>query len=349
MSVMKLDEEFLALYNINYGGQYVPPPPKVEKLSDGSSAAAKASNSSEQTDDAKRKQPQQPQWFDLDETENTNVYVSNLPTDITEDEFVEFMSKCGLIMKDPTTGVYKIKLYEKNGCLKGDALCTYIKVDSVELALEILDGGYIRQNQVKVERAKFTLKGDYDPSKKPKQKKRKDKEKLKKKQEALFAWKPEKLRGERPKHEKVVVVKNAFSPDDFNNNVELILELKEDFRDEAGKQGTCKRVEIFDAHPEGVVQIFMSSQEEADAVVTNFNGRFFGGRRLTAELYDGVTKFKINETDAEREKRLDQWEKFIAEDDNDKSEEHENLLKDELDDDDQESSTAVTPPRPSSP
>jgi len=121
-----------------------------------------------------------------------------------------------------------------------------------------------------------------------------------------------------------------------------------DFRDESGKQGTCKRVEIFDAHPEGVVQIFMSSQEEADAVVTNFNGRFFGGRRLTAELYDGVTKFKINETDAEREKRLAQWEKFIAEDD--KSEEHESLLKDELEDDDYfESSTAVTPPRPSSP
>jgi len=75
---------------------------------------------------------------------------------------------------------------------------------------------------------------------------------------------------------------------------------------------------------------------------------FFGGRRLTAELYDGVTKFKINETDAEREKRLAQWEKFIAEDD--KSEEHESLLKDELEDDDYfESSTAVTPPRPSSP
>lgn len=99
---------------------------------------------------------------------------------------------------------------------------------------------------MKVERAKFTLKGEFDPTKKPKQKKRKEKEKLKKKQEALFAWKPEKLRGERPKCEKVVVVKNAFQPQEFNNNVELILELKEDFRDEAGKLGNCRRVEIYD-------------------------------------------------------------------------------------------------------
>jgi HIV Tat-specific factor 1 len=47
---------------------------------------------------------------------------------MSEEDFIAFMSKCGLIMKDVQTGKYKIKLYEENGCLKGDALCTYIKV-----------------------------------------------------------------------------------------------------------------------------------------------------------------------------------------------------------------------------
>lgn len=42
------------------------------------------------------------------------------------------------------------------------------------------------------------------------------------------------------------MVKNAFVPADFNTNVELILELKEDFRDEAAKLGNCRRVEIYD-------------------------------------------------------------------------------------------------------
>lgn len=115
----------------------------------------------------------------------------------------------------------------------------------------------------------------------------------------------------------------------------------------------------------------MSGHEEADAVVANFNGRFFGGKRLTAELYDGVTRFKINETDAEREKRLEQvrtsghmfmervvnflfllqWEKFISEDDaapkngkNEKGDDDDDSLDldDELEDGDP---CAVTPPR----
>jgi len=69
-------------------------------------------------------------WFEVDEEHNTKVYVSNLPLDITEQEFIDLMQKCGLIMKDIDNGRMKIKLYTERGTdiLKGDALCTYIKV-----------------------------------------------------------------------------------------------------------------------------------------------------------------------------------------------------------------------------
>lgn len=57
------------------------------------------------------------------------MYVSNLPEDITEDEFIEVMSKCGMIFRDPATNKFKVKLYaERNGQLKGDGLCQYIRV-----------------------------------------------------------------------------------------------------------------------------------------------------------------------------------------------------------------------------
>jgi HIV Tat-specific factor 1 len=250
----------------------------------------------------------------LEDSQNTKVYVSNLPTDITEDEFIETMQKCGLVVKDTQTGQPKIKLYEdSNGKKKGDGLCSYIKIESVQLALQILDGSDLRGNTIKVERARFQLKGQYDPTKKPKQKKRKDKEKMKKKQESLFAWQPDKLRGERGKNERVVIVQNAFAPEDFDKDVGLILEYQQDFREEAGKCGKCKKVVIFDRHPEGVMQIYMTTPEEADAVVTLFNNRFFGGKRISAFLWDGVTKYKIEETDAQREERLKKWENFIAE------------------------------------
>lgn len=41
-----------------------------------------------------------PTWFDIDEGKNHNVYVSGLPLDITKEEFVEMMTKCGIIMED---------------------------------------------------------------------------------------------------------------------------------------------------------------------------------------------------------------------------------------------------------
>lgn len=56
------------------------------------------------------------------------------------------------------------------------------QVESVNLALNILDGWKIRGKTLSVQRAKFQLKGEYDPSKKPK-KKKKDKERQKKFQE----------------------------------------------------------------------------------------------------------------------------------------------------------------------
>lgn len=45
-------------------------------------------------------------------------------------------------------------------------------------------------------------------------------------------------------------------------------------------------------HPEGVAQVSMGDADEADLVVQMMNGRFFGQRKLTAEIWDGKTKFK---------------------------------------------------------
>lgn len=72
------------------------------------------------------------------------MYVSNLPSDTTEDSFVELMSKCGMVDVDVRTNKPKIKLYrDAEGGVKGDGLCTYVKVESVGLALQILDGSRV--------------------------------------------------------------------------------------------------------------------------------------------------------------------------------------------------------------
>ncbi len=41
------------------------------------------------------------------------------------------------------------------------------------------------------------------------------------------------------------------------------------------------------------------------------HGRFFAGRQLEAEHWDGVTNYQVEETDMEREERLKKWEQFL--------------------------------------
>jgi len=57
------------------------------------------------------------------------------------------------------------------------------QVESVDLAVKLLDGYDLRGHKLHVERAKFQMKGNFDPSLKPKKQRKKEKERLKKMQE----------------------------------------------------------------------------------------------------------------------------------------------------------------------
>eukprot|EP00607_Mallomonas_marina_P010772 CAMPEP_0182422780 /NCGR_PEP_ID=MMETSP1167-20130531/8557_1 /TAXON_ID=2988 /ORGANISM="Mallomonas Sp, Strain CCMP3275" /LENGTH=372 /DNA_ID=CAMNT_0024601125 /DNA_START=102 /DNA_END=1220 /DNA_ORIENTATION=- len=91
---------------------------------------------------------------------NLWIYIKGLPHDITTDEIHAHFSKVGLIALNPLDQQRKIKLYlDESGIPKGDCSLCYNAIESVEMALEILDGGFIRPNcQIHVERAHFTQK-----------------------------------------------------------------------------------------------------------------------------------------------------------------------------------------------
>lgn len=316
--IPKVDDDFLAYYHMSYG--FVD---NTEANVNEKDSETKEKVTEKKSEPPGLKRKVEPQWFDATDENNTKVYVSNLPLELTEEEFVDFMQKCGLVMRDPSNQKMKIKFYmdKEHNCFKGDALCTYIKKESVELALSLLDGSNFKDNIVKVERAHFQLKGEYNPALKPKKKKKKELEKIKKMQEKLFDWRPEKFVGERGKHEKVVIVKNLFRPVDFDKEVQLILDFQQDLREECGKCGEVRKVIIYDRHPEGVAQVTMKEPEQADEVVKLINNRWFGKRKLTAEIWDGKTKYKIAETDSEINQRIEKWDKFLEEDDPGKKQE----------------------------
>ncbi len=116
-------------------------------------------------------------WFEVNEDRNTNVYVKGLPLDMTDDDFEQLMSKYGIITKDIENGKLKLRLYrDDQGELKGDGRCCYLMPESVKLCLQLLDGSDYKGHKIHAERAKFEMKGDYDPKKVVK-KKNKNKEK----------------------------------------------------------------------------------------------------------------------------------------------------------------------------
>lgn len=316
----KIDEDFMAVYQSNYGfidnTSTKPTDPASSHANDTKVETEVKKEELAKATTGKRKATQ-PQWFEEAPEQCTKVYVSNLPDDITEEEFIEVMSKCGMILRDTKSKKFKVKLYaEPNGQLKGDGLVNYIRVESVKLAIDMLDGYEVRGRKIKVQRAQFQMRGEYNPKLKPKRNKQ-DKEKQKKLESKLLDWRPDKMRGEREKHERVVIIKNLFEPKEFDNHVDLIIDYQNDLREECSKCGTVKKVVIYSSEPEGVAEVRMGDPEEADIVVQMMHRRYFGKRMLTAELWDGKTKYKANETETENKDRLSNWDKFLEQDDDD--------------------------------
>lgn len=46
--------------------------------------------------------------------------------------------------------------------------------------------------------------------------------------------------------------------------------------------------------------------------IARMDQRWYGGRQLAVAPWDGITDFQVEETDQEREQRLQKWETFIA-------------------------------------
>lgn len=92
----------------------------------------------------------------------------------------------------------------------------------------------------------------------------------------------------------------------------LILEYRNDLREECtAKCGEVKKVDIYDNNPAGVACVTFNEFEAAEKCVALMDGRFFAGRQLIAHVWDGKTKYKIEETEEQVEQRMKEWEQFL--------------------------------------
>lgn len=161
----KVDDDFLAVYQLNYGfvdnTTKTPTPAVAQEPTTSSTSIPPTENDEDDSNQPpgsmakKRKAPAEPpKWFEVAPEQNTKVYVSNLPLDITDEEFADVMGKCGMVMKDLKSGNLKLKLYrDAQGELKGDGLCHYIKVGRFALCGRLTRGNRLRKGCVSLEQS----------------------------------------------------------------------------------------------------------------------------------------------------------------------------------------------------
>ncbi|KAI9472928.1 hypothetical protein BDB00DRAFT_216080 [Zychaea mexicana] len=259
------------------------------------------------------------------ELKNTSVYVTGVPTDATMDEMKQVFSKCGVIMEDLESGLPKIKIYQdQEGKPKGDALVTYFKEESVPLAINLLDESELRLGDpatlIKVQQAQFKEK---EPSADKKKNQSTGKNKNKKRLHQLnrkLDWVEEEGGKKAEKFNKIVILKNMYTHEELDEDPTLLLELKEDVREECEKLGEVTNVILYDKSPGGVISVRFMEQKSAEACVLLMNNRYFAGRQISAEIYDGKERYEKSgargaagdeEEDEAEKARLERYAKWL--------------------------------------
>jgi HIV Tat-specific factor 1 len=206
--------------------------------------------------------------------------------------------------------------------LTGEALIVYLREESAQLAVNILDESYFRPShmiRVSLAERKPPTEGDADTLKESDTKKSTD---------AKKAWKDHMQRMSRrlewttndnvdaeeevervaqqklrDRYQKVAIICNLEDPEkletmDFPERRTFLIELKEDLLEECDQFGTVVSVTILvRSREEGgcTAAVRFKNANSASVCVSRMNGRFFAERRLSSWIHDG--SFSATEED----------------------------------------------------
>lgn len=267
---------------------------------------------------------------------NSSVYVTGLPLDATKSEIAAVFSRYGVLNEDDQ-GEPRIKMYadEKTGMFKGEALVTFFKPESVELAVQVLDESALRAAEgkthpiMKVEKAQFGSGNGKEQAKEidsadherrlgeasssssasastsktngasqgrggqrkqmTEQEKKKAQKRYAKMNNKLTDWNSDSDEDlellKRPSgqsreagmgntvaamassNSRQVCLRRMFTLAELDEDPTLLLDLKEDVREECETLGKVTNVVLWDKEPDGIMTVKFSGTEAAQACV----------------------------------------------------------------------------------
>ena len=241
----------------------------------------------------------------------TAVYITSLPPSTTVQQLATAFLKAGLILED-AAGEPKVKLYyDQAGKFKGEALVVYLKEESVELAVRLLDDTELvvgsGEGEMKVVKATWENKAKpldeegremkVEKGKKidiVKQKNGRRAEKLKAfvhplsllllhtnnpSNRKLADWSSDDedaaSLAAKAKYSRLVVLKGMFTLQELEEDATLLLDLKEDVREECESLGEVTNVTLYDVCSLFFLSscwdwtdLFVVLQKEEDGIMT---------------------------------------------------------------------------------
>lgn len=253
----------------------------------------------------------------------TWVYVTGLPKDVTIDEIKDHFSKVGLIALNPLDQQPRIKLYrEADNTIKGDCSICYNSATSVDMALDLLDGGYIRPSaKITVTRADFQKRdaagtddsNSYTADQAAKRARisasQAQKRVAKNAITQALAWNEDDDVGvSKHKALKIVVLEGMFTLEEVQDDT-FLEELETDIATECEKFGTIEKITVFSKNPRGIIVVKFATAFAAQECVRVMSGRYFGGRKIRSYFWDGATNYSVSGSSAEAEATAEEEEK----------------------------------------
>jgi len=263
----------------------------------------------------------------------SNVYVSGIPDGVEPLELAECFKVAGLF-KTEVDGTIRMKVYTtEDGRPKGDALLSFMKPESVQLAVTLRDGHEIRPGRpLSVQPARFEVRGELtqrdaskDAALQRKKQKMLERRRLAEWDDALL---PSGVRAST-----VVILKGLFTAEEATEaDADFYANLKQDVQVECAKAGEVDKVTVFEGSEHGAAAVRFKRQEDAQRCVSMMCERTFGSGKLACELYDGVTDYRAKaqqqggapadggdgvETIEEQEEKLESFAQWIEADSTD--------------------------------